>query len=177
MYKSKILNFEAMNIEKEKEDSVKYLVIAYDSLLPAILPLVDWHHKRGIDIEVVPVSAVPHISYVRDFRFASIGTTPQEIKSYIANKYYTNGLDYVLLVGDIEHIPLYNWDSYPSQYWYACITGDSTPDMYPDLVISRLSVKDTAELANQVNKTLKYMKAPPLDSWLTRSILCAHRET
>ncbi|MBI4722707.1 MAG: hypothetical protein HY769_06905, partial [Candidatus Stahlbacteria bacterium] len=163
MYKSELLNFESMNVEEDKGDSVKYLVIAYDSLLPAIMPLVDWHHKRGIDIEVVPV--------------CSVGITAQEIKSYIANKYYTNGLDYVLLVGDIEHIPLYNWDSYPSQYWYACITGDSTPDMYPDLAIGRLSVKDTAELANQVNKTLTYMKVPLLDDWLTKSILCAHKET
>ena len=165
MYKSAILNPASLNIvENSKEsDSLKYLVIACDSFIQGISPLIDWHHKRGIETKIVST--------------CSTGTTPDSIKSYITEQYTQYGIEYVLFVGDVEHIPLYDWDGYPSQYWYACITGDGVPDLYPELVVSRFSVKDTVELSHQVSKTLNYLKNPPLDEWLTRSILCAHCET
>ncbi len=42
--------------------------------------------------------------------------------------------------------------------------------------MGRMSTDNATELTNQINKTKKYMTAPPTNGWLDKTILVAHKE-
>jgi hypothetical protein len=107
-----------------------------------------------------------------------VGTNPGDVKDFLEAKFDSDSFEYAVLVGDAEFIDVPNWSNVPSDYWYACITGGGwDPDPYPEFSLGRLSVKDTAELAHQVDKILRYHRNPPLDGWMEKSVLAAHVET
>jgi len=74
------------------------------------------------------------------------GADPTITKSIISN-YYSNGVRYVLLIGD-NVLP---YQGYTDNY-YACMDGDP----YPDLAIGRFPCRNEEELANMVRKTIEY---------------------
>ncbi|OQX54361.1 MAG: hypothetical protein B5M53_05885, partial [Candidatus Cloacimonas sp. 4484_209] len=159
MYESAILNYDWMNIDVRDAD-IHYLAIIYDSFVNAAKPLTDWYHKKGITIDVVPSSTA--------------GSSSSEIKTYITNHYNTYHTDYVLFVGDVAQIPTYTgYSCNASDAWYSFITGN---DLYAELAIARLSATSTSMVTDLVNKVLKYEKDPPLNNWLIKSVLVAHKQ-
>jgi uncharacterized membrane protein len=142
---------------------VKLLSIRPSTSIPFanIKPLLDWHKKRGL----------PYISAVM-----SEPTTADSVKNTI-NAIYTSHpeLEYVLLVGDIDLIPWQSdWDGMPGDYWFACLTGGTTPDLYPEVAVGRLTVNNTTELATQITKITNYSDSPPVSSWVDRALLVAY---
>ncbi len=159
MYRKGILNFDWMNIDVREAD-IHYLAIIYDSFIDEAAPLTDWYRKKGIIIDVVPSSTA--------------GASSAQIKAYITTHYNANGTDYVLLVGDVAQIPTYTGYSCPaSDAWYSFISGG---DYYAELAIGRLSASSPTDITGMVNKILKYDKDPPLNNWLIKSVLVAHKE-
>jgi hypothetical protein len=140
------------------DPGTQYLFITHPNFEAAIQPLVDWHQKRGLRTEVLSTTT----------------TSPTTIKNEITSRYNNGELDYVLLVGDVNYMPVYYWSGDLSDYWYACITG--APDYYADLAVGRLSVTTASQVEDQVEKIFTYAKSPPLDDWLMRVLLVAHRE-
>ncbi|MCP4711813.1 MAG: DUF1565 domain-containing protein [Planctomycetes bacterium] len=132
----------------------------------ALAPLLEWHRAEGINW----------------YGYASASYTKDSIKTLITNYYNAHPeLEYVLLVGDVDELPWQdNWgtapspDDLPGDHWYSCITGGADPDFYADVAIGRLSVNNTAELTQIVNKTLAYAKNPPIGTWVNRTILAAY---
>jgi hypothetical protein len=128
------------------------LIISYGAFMPAMQPLMDWRIQTGTPVEMVDV--------------ASIGGSTQ-IKSYIANYYNTNGLTFVLLVGDAAQVPT-SYASGDSDNNYSYIVGN---DHYPDLFIGRFSAENVQHVEIQVERTLTYEQDPDLDfDWFTRGI-------
>gem|GEM_PF-750451 len=199
MYSDVILNYRSLDITvkepevSEKElpiigevgidepgptsDLVKYLSIRHDGQTSSasIKPLLDWREEKGL----------PYISY-----YFNSSSTPSatDVKDVIAGVYASHPeLEYVLLVGDIEHLPWNpNWGpsssfkSYfptmtlPGDYWYGCVAGS---DLYPELAVGRISANDDAEVSQQVNKILAYEKnPPPPGDWVKRVLLVAHAQ-
>lgn len=153
--------------------SVKLLSIRPQTTIPFndVKPFLDWHKKRGL----------PYVSYGLPEPVTASG-----VKSLINSVYsYHPELEYVLLVGDIDLIPWYaNWgggssatgDDLPGDYWYACLSGGATPDLYPEVAVGRLSVNTVAELQQQTTKIITYSDSPPAGSWVDRVLLVAHQE-
>jgi len=88
------------------------------------------------------------------------GKTCSEIKNYISNE-YQKGIKYVLFIGDDDQIPLYDksgvtysYDIIKGDYWYGCMDGSS--DLIGDIAIGRLSTNNSSEVANMVEKIIKY---------------------
>jgi PKD repeat protein len=135
-------------------DFGKMLVISYGNYMSTVQPLVDWKNSIGIPTELVNVS--------------TIGTTAASIKSYIANYYNTNGLAFVLLVGDGPQIPTNSGGDLggPSDNAYGYIVGN---DHYIDLFVGRFSAENVAQVQTQVTRSLDYEKNPSLltDDWYT----------
>jgi hypothetical protein len=128
------------------------LIISYGAFMPAMQPLVDWRIQTGTPVEMVDV--------------ATIGGSAQ-IKSYIANYYNTNGLTFVLLVGDAAQVPS-SYSSGDSDNDYAYVVG---ADHYPDLFIGRFSAETIEHVETQVARTLTYEQNPDLNfDWFTRGI-------
>lgn len=128
------------------------LIISYGAFMPAMQDLIDWRIQTGTPVEMVDV--------------ASIGGSAQ-IKNYIANYYNSNGLTFVLLVGDAAQVPS-SYSSGDSDNNYAYIVGN---DHYPDVFIGRFSAENIGHVETQVERTLTYEKTPDLNfDWFSRGI-------
>ncbi len=160
LYKRHVVNYDWLEKRRDqgRTGGPVYLIITHPNFEPSIQPLADWHNKEGMETEVVTITT----------------SNAQTIKNEISDRYDQGNLEYVLLVGDSGYIPVYNWSTIPSDYWYACITG--SPDYYADVALGRLAVNNTSQAEDQVAKILAYEKNPPLDEWLNDVILVAHSE-
>ena len=73
------------------EDDGNMLIISYGSFMADMQDFADWKNMSGIPTEMVNVS--------------SAGSSSAAIKAYVANYYNTNGLTFLLLVGDAAQVP------------------------------------------------------------------------
>jgi PKD repeat protein len=90
---------------------------------------------------------------------ASVGTTSAAIKSYVENYYNTNGLTFLLLVGDAPQVPTNTTGSLggPSDNAYGYLVGN---DHYPDIFVGRFSAETVDHVTTMVQRTLEYEKEP-----------------
>ena len=138
----------------------KMLIICPDMFMSAIQPLVDWRRISGTPTEVVDIS--------------TIGATTTAIKNYISNYYNTNGLTYVILVGDAPQIPTFTVSGGGSDNTYSYLVGN---DHYPDIFVGRISAENITHVQTQVQKILSYEIYPQSnDGWLNRGIGIASQE-
>lgn len=165
MYRQSVLNYDYLGLPEGRltTDDVDapydYLIIAADAYLSNMTPFVNYKNGIGMATTIVPVS--------------SVGTTYTAIKNYILGQYQTNGISYVLLVGDETAIPGYTGYGFFSDYYYSLLEGS---DDYADIAIGRFCVKNATQVDNMVNKSITYESSPPGGDWLTKSLLIANWE-
>ncbi len=179
MYKSAIPNFETLGYTTSLRETpgIKYLVITNEEAVDAIQPLVDWKNQMGHRVEVRTIE--PGFS------------TPQEFKTYITSLFETDGLEYVLMVGDAypnggsgggpNIVPMFYWnpgsDASYSDSWYTCLDGPA--DHYADLAIGRFVYDNNKiyELETQIQKTMTHYLTPDMsNNWGENTILVANKE-
>ena len=153
---SKIYSGHFLNYEDAKytpvEEQGNMLIISYGSFMTDMQPFVDWKNTIGIPTEMVDVATIGNSS---------------AIKTYIANYYNTNGLTYVLLVGDAAQVPS-SYSGGDSDNDYSYIVGS---DHYPDVFIGRFSAENTSHVQTQVQRTIDYEQNPTTGyDWYTKSI-------
>lgn len=109
---------------------------------------------------------------------------PEKIRNYIIQEYQENGVGYVLLGGDIEHMPYrglygfvdcgdgYEDDGIPSDLYYSALDGNwntdedifwgeaGEDDLLPEISVGRFSFSNTEELENMIHKTVSYQTNP-----------------
>ena len=153
IYRKHFLNFSPLTYTPLNEHG-KMLVISDPTLMSTMEPFVNWKNRMGQPTEMVDVT--------------TIGINPQDIKTYIENYYNTNGLTFVLLVGDGPQIPPFTsvyGDSDPS---YGYISGN---DSYAEVIVGRFSANNTEELQTQVQRTLTYEMYPdPNGDWYHKGV-------
>ena len=115
------------------------LVICYDAFMGATQPLVDWKNQMGVPTTMVPVSTA--------------GSTGGQLKSYVQNAYDTEGVCYVLLIGDGPQVPYNMNDGGASDPMLGLLAGS---DDYPEAFVGRMSATNTSEVTNQVTKAIEY---------------------
>jgi PKD repeat protein len=178
MYEGSILNFESLGYTKSllSNDDIKYLVITNTEAVETIQPLVDWKNQQGFRVQVRTMEA--------GFN------TPQNFKDFITSLYNSDGLEYILMVGDAypnggngggsNDVPMFWWapsgeDASYSDSWYTCMNGPD--DHYADLAIGRIVYDDLDELGLQIQKTMDhYFNPDNATNWAENSILIAHME-
>jgi hypothetical protein len=142
IYNNNFINFKTTRYTPVEEYG-EMLIIAYDSFYNSMLPFVEWKIMKGIPTTMVNMS--------------DVGTTANDVDTYIENFFNTHNLTFVLLVGDITEIPSLDANGGKSDPSYSYILGD---DHYPDLFIGRFSAENTDEVDTQVNRTITYEKYP-----------------
>lgn len=144
------------------EPRSKYLVIVDDKLAPAVQPLVDLKAAQGLAPRVTLAS--------------TLGSTPVKaeiIRDHVTKAYREQGIEYALLVGDLDVLPMYQWGEYPSDLWYGLIDGD---DLFAEVSVGRLVAKSPEELQPIVAKIVKYANGDANAAWRKRILLVAHSE-
>ncbi|MFM7728067.1 MAG: C25 family cysteine peptidase, partial [Flavobacteriales bacterium] len=83
------------------------------------------------------------------------------IGDYVQNYYETNGLTYLVLVGDEDQVPV-QLVNYPSGQGYCdvCYGYTAGNDSYADLFVGHLLVHNANELPAVIAKTLEYERNP-----------------
>jgi hypothetical protein len=137
------------------EEDGNMLIISYGSFMTDMQDFVRWKNMEGIPTVMVNVS--------------SIGTTAAQIKTYVANYYNTNGLTYLLLVGDAAQVPPSSTTAGTSDNDYGYIVGS---DHYPDIFVGRFSAEANAHVQTQVLRTLNYEKEPGLSPEYFQRAMC-----
>ncbi len=136
------------------------LVVAHDDFMEATQPLVDWKNQMGVPTTLVPMS--------------SIGTTATQLKTYIQNLYDTEGVCFVLLVGDGAQIPYFNWAGGASDPTLSLLAGN---DNYPDAFVGRISAETVDQVTTQVERLVEYESSPdPEALWYSRGVAIASNE-
>ena len=121
-------------------------------------PLVEWKRQQGFIVNVASLSQT--------------GSSTTSIKNYISNAYYNweNPPEFVCLVGDASgsiDVDTYTVGGGGGGWWgqsaqgegdhpYTMLEGD---DILSDIIIGRISIRNTSELSTVVNKIIGYEKA------------------
>ena len=126
------------------EHAGRMLIIAGDAYYDGMAEFVTWKREKGIETKLVRYSEIG-------------GSGSTAVKTYIQNEYNTLGVVFVLLVGDLEHIPSPTYAGGEADPTYALLAGS---DVYPDAFVSRFSVQSAADLSTQVQRSVEYERSP-----------------
>lgn len=141
------------------------LIITHDSFYDCIQNFAAWKNRKGWETFIANTSLI--------YTQFPTGTNRERIQNFI-NYTFTNWEktpSHVLLIGDVEYIPTYYYQGdTPSDHWYSCIIGN---DYFSDVLVGRISVKNSAELTNIVEKIINYEKNPYLNEtdWYKKAML------
>ncbi len=144
---SRICNYE-QQATRYRDDLVnypiKYVIISDRAFESQLQPFIEWKTKKGF--------------YVVETYTDVIGSTPSALNSYL-DSMYTADLgsggptpSFLLIVGDDNQIPAYDFGAHISDL-YAC---EFTGDVFPEIYYGRFSAQNPAQLQPQIDKTLEY---------------------
>jgi hypothetical protein len=157
-----VVNYEDVTGSTAREVTHEYLFIVADPLADALAPLVEQKRAEGLSPLVVRTSEL-----------GALPLTPELVRSHIESLYNSYGIDYVLLVGDLDVIPTYLWGEIPSDAWYGLLEGD---DLNPEVAVGRLTARTPEELAPVVQKIVAYETGDAAAAWRQKILLVAHQE-
>jgi hypothetical protein len=144
-----ILNYNPDNVVPGySEKPVRMIILTDTAFREQIKPFVMWKTQKGFRVEVL----------YRGAAFA--GESFTEIKNTLANIYNAATAEnpppeYLLIIGDVSHIPYYTSGNYTDMYYGEF---DGNGDYIPDMFTGRLPVKDTIEVKTVLNKIIQYEK-------------------
>lgn len=143
IYSDHFLNYNAMKSQPLQENG-RILILAPQSFCAAMQPYADWKIRNGYPTEIVSLSTA--------------GSSSATIKNYIAS-YYASHSDFTFLVmvGDDGQFPTISAGGNISDNYYGEIAGN---DVYPDLLIGKISAETEAQVTTQVQKFIQYEKNP-----------------
>ena len=159
LYSNHFLNYSSSRYSPIAEQS-RLLIITDPSFKSALDPLVLWKRQSGMNVEVITL--------------AEAGGDITGISNAIRSRYLSSdGLSYVILVGDISQIPsptAYAGKSDPS---YGFVLGNDT---YPEVMVGRISAENVSHVQVQVDKIVQYEKSTLPVIHLGQSISIASAE-
>ena len=117
--------------------------------------LVEWRHQRGYVVYTANLSET--------------GSSSSSIKNYIQNAYnnFDPSPEYVAFVGDVGgsySVPTF-YEDWGHDYWGDQCEGDQPysqlngNDLFPEVLVGRISVRSSSNISNIVNKIIHYEKA------------------
>ncbi len=153
---------EGLPVPDAVPSGIEYLIIADDPLAGAVGPLADWKRRKGLTVEIVPMS--------------SIGSTFNELKSYLQSRYDSDpDLTYILLAGDYPEVPSEalsgGYGPYVTDLLLSCLDGS---DYLPDVVLGRIAVKTVIDCENVVTKILNFERDTVPGVWHGDYLMAAY---
>jgi hypothetical protein len=169
-----------------RTNSYDYLIITKNQYLSEFDTLISFYRPRGIRVKVKTTETIGSTTPGADL--------PEKIRNYIISEYQANGIEYVLIGGDVEVVPYrgfycyvqsgggYSDNNIPADLYYSALDGNwnadgdnlwaepDEDDLYPEVGIGRMTFSDTVELHNILHKTILY-QSDPVEGELTRPLL------
>jgi len=159
VYGNHFLNYASLKYTPIQETGGKMLIICHDAFASQMQPFVDYKTSIGFQVQMV--------------NYSTIGSSAA-LKTYVANHYNTNGLTYLLIVGDNAQVPTSSTSGGDSDNNYGYIVGN---DHYLDIFVGRFSAESAAEVTTMVNRTLYYERdMSSSDAIITKGVGIASNE-
>ncbi len=163
-YRRTFVNWDALRLRDGAVPAVeRILILAPDAWAAGAQALADFKRHQGFRADVVPLS--------------TIGQTNTSIKKYLQSQYGDPATrpTYVILVGDVQKMPTnHGIGGCASDFIYSQLEGN---DLVSDVLVSRFSVKDEADLALQVGKVIWYESEVTTDAtWLSGAVCISSSE-
>ena len=153
LYQRLLLNYEQLGAPQptaipRSPTGAEFLIISAPEFVSTANDLAAWRNLNGIDTEVRTTN--------------ESGTTAAQIQAYIQDAYDTwnPAPEFVLFVGDHEHIPTTYGGTVASDLYYFTVDGS---DYYPDIHGGRISVDSLAEAQNAISNIIDYDLDPVAD--------------
>ena len=138
---------------------VKMLVIANRMFENCIQDWVAWKTLKGIYVDVNYTDV--------------IGTTAEEIKSFIQEKYAQDAPTFLMIMGDqaqVANSGIGTKTGFVTDLYYSSVDGDQ----FPDMLHSRLSAETVDEMTAMLNKGMEYEQyTMPDPSYLNNALFVA----
>ncbi|MBN2571205.1 MAG: T9SS type A sorting domain-containing protein [Ignavibacteriales bacterium] len=177
-----VQNPDLINLYPKKNlnnNSYQLLIISPSQFEDGFLDLINLYRVRGIKAKIISTDSIYALSTGQD--------SQEKIRNYIIQEYQNNNIEYVLLGGDIEHIPyrgfyckvqssaVYEDDNIPADLYYSALDGTwnnngnslwgeiGEDDLLPEISVARISVSNLSELSNIINKIKSYQDTPVLN--------------
>jgi PKD repeat protein len=139
IYKRHFINFsEQTRYTTLPDDYGNMLIVCYSGFMSDMADFVSWKQSIGYNVDLVD--------------YSTIGSSAA-LKTYVANYYNTNGLTYLLLVGDHAQVPTSSTSAGDSDNNYGYIVGS---DHYLDIFVGRFSAETSTHVQTQVERTVHY---------------------
>ncbi len=148
-----------------QEEPVTMVILSDAMFSESLQPLIQWKREKGYRIIEAYTSS------------PEVGSTYLDIKNYMQSIYKNPPGDYappsyLLIAGDVEHVPLSQPAGQITDLYYT--TFDGPGDYLPEMFHGRISVKSSEELTDIIDKILMYEKFRfPDPSFLDKTILIA----
>jgi hypothetical protein len=160
------------------ENDYQLLIITPTQFENDFNDLMETYLIRGIRSELVTRETISSSVTGQDIQ--------EKIRNYIIQEYQDHSIEFVLLGGDVEHIPHrgfycyvqsgsgYDDDNIPADLYYSALDGTwdddndgiwgeiGEEDLLPEVAVGRFSFSNINELNNMINKTLMYQNEPVL---------------
>jgi len=149
------------NRENFTQYPIKYVIVSDPQFESQLQPFIEWKTRKGFTV----VEAYTDV----------IGTTKSEIKTYIQGLYDAGTPEdpapsFVLFVGDVGQIPVYENGNGETDRLYFEYTGD----LFPEIFYGRFSAQNAAQLQPYIDKTLQYEQyTMPDPSYLEEVVMIA----
>ncbi|HUV37941.1 MAG TPA: C25 family cysteine peptidase [Patescibacteria group bacterium] len=162
-----------------------YIVITHPLLIDAVRELVTYRRNEGLAATVVTVDDV-----YDEFNYGNFD--PGAIRDFVSYAYHNwrrPSPAYLLLVGDAScdyrgylsdgvanlvptHLFTAQTDDREtsSDDWFGCVAGE---DMFPDLMIGRITARNESDVADYVGKVIAYETETGAGAWRKTAVLIA----
>ncbi|MDD2197466.1 MAG: C25 family cysteine peptidase [Bacteroidales bacterium] len=160
IYSRNFLNYASSAKYNPIDEEGLMLVVAHADYMESVARLVNWKNQKGQPTKLVS--------------YAEAGGSATSLKAYITQQYNSEeGLAFVLLVGDAQHIPPMNKTG-DSDAAYGHIVGT---DSYAEAFVGRFSGETVKHIEDQVAKTIAYERDLTVaDTWLKTGLGVASSE-
>jgi hypothetical protein len=128
---------------------VKMVIITDTAFRKQLQPFFLWKTRKGYKLKIL-------------YKGTGLsGNTYAELKDTLNKIYKSSSQDdpppeYLLIIGDVNHVPISDVTSNISDMYYGEFDGEG--DYIPEMFIGRLPVSDTNEVKTVVNKIIQYEK-------------------
>jgi hypothetical protein len=161
-----------------RDEEYQYLIITPQQFVEAFQPLAELYLKRGYKTHIETTESISATMPGQDVQ--------DQIRNYIIMQYQNYGIEYVLLGGDVEHIPyrgfychvqsssVYEDWNIPADLYYSSLDGNwntdgdgewaeiGEDDLLPDVAVTRLPFSSNSQLQKILHKTIMYQDQPVL---------------
>jgi len=168
----------AYPVKRSPATSYQILIVTQSQFQTGFQPLIDYYTTQGL---------ICQLKTIEDINTQVTGQDlPEKVRNYIIQEYQANGIENVILGGDVEVVPYRGFYCYvisgsgyedyniPADLYFSGLDGNwntngnnkwgepGEDDLLPEISVGRMSFSNVAEQTIEVHKSVSYQGNPVL---------------